>query len=170
MAWNWEFRLSWIQSEMMLSVSPNCIVRSSLEEMLEALQRRDESEMPRDVPPALPRRAVSRSRLPSAKRRLPVSSEADATGESSEFCMRKGEMRGQNKVWIFVESVDTLFGFVFALLRIEIHSLLLYEKKEGKTVWFRNQELIVIFMVNNFKKLELCLLCFKRCNIQKMFL
>lgn len=96
LAWNW--RISWKQSEMMLSVSPNCIVRSSLEEMLEALQRRDESEMPRDVPPALPRRAIARSRLPSAKRRLPVSSEADTTGESSEFCMRKVEMRGQNKI------------------------------------------------------------------------
>lgn len=79
----------------MLSVSPNCIVRSSLEEMLEALQRRDETERPRDVPPALPRRAISRSRLPSAKRRLPVSSAGDEIGESSEFCVKRGEMRGR---------------------------------------------------------------------------
>ncbi|XP_057790722.1 myosin-2-like [Salvia miltiorrhiza] len=82
----------------MLAVAPNCITRSSLEEMLEALQRRDESEAqtPRDVPPALPRRAVPRSRLPSAKRRLPVavSSEAGGSGESSAFCMKNGKMRG----------------------------------------------------------------------------
>ncbi|KAH6775686.1 myosin 2 [Perilla frutescens var. hirtella] len=81
----------------MLSVSPNCIVRSSLEEMLEALQRRDESERPRDVPPALPRRAVSRSRLPSAKRRLPVSFEAYENGKSSKFCVEKGEMRAKDE-------------------------------------------------------------------------
>lgn len=89
-----------IQSEKMLAVAPNCITRSSLEEMLEALQRRDESESqtPPDVPPALPRRAVSRSRLPSAKRRLPitVSSEANGNGERSEFCMKNGKMRGND--------------------------------------------------------------------------
>ncbi|KAL1563674.1 myosin-2-like isoform X1 [Salvia divinorum] len=59
----------------MLAVAPSCITRSSLEEMLEALQRRDEIETqtPGDALPALPRRAVPRSRLPSAKKRLPVS-------------------------------------------------------------------------------------------------
>lgn len=72
----------------MLSAAPNCIVRSSLEEMLEALQRRDASEKPRDIPPALPLRAVSRSRLPSARRRLPVSSEADGIRRSLEFCAK----------------------------------------------------------------------------------
>lgn len=82
----------------MLSVSPNPIVRSSLEDMLEALQRRDESELPRDIPPALPRRTTSRSRPPSAKRRLPVTSEAHATGESSGFCIGNGETPGQNKI------------------------------------------------------------------------
>lgn len=87
-----------IQSENMLAVAPNCMTRSSLEEMLEALQRRDESksQTPPDVPPALPRRAISRSRLPSAKRRLPVavSSEADGIGERLEFCMKNWKMRG----------------------------------------------------------------------------
>ncbi|KAK8950857.1 hypothetical protein KSP39_PZI003308 [Platanthera zijinensis] len=45
-------------------------VRSSLEEMLESLRRRDEK--PKDVPPALPSRPPSKGRLPSAKRSLPV--------------------------------------------------------------------------------------------------
>ncbi|KAI0507448.1 hypothetical protein KFK09_013573 [Dendrobium nobile] len=46
------------------------VVRSSLEEMLESLQRRDEK--PKNVPPALPSRPTSRGRLPSARRSLPV--------------------------------------------------------------------------------------------------
>ncbi|KAL1567099.1 myosin-2-like [Salvia divinorum] len=82
----------------MLAVAPNCITRSSLEQMLEALQRRDESDTqtPPDVPPALPRRAIPRSRTLSAKRRLSVamSSEADTTGERSAFCLKNGKMRG----------------------------------------------------------------------------
>lgn len=45
-------------------------VRSSLEEMLESLRRRDEK--PKDVPPALPSRPPSKGRLPSARRSLPV--------------------------------------------------------------------------------------------------
>lgn len=74
----------------MLSAAPNCIIRSSLEEMLEALQRREGNEKPRDIPPALPLRAFSRSRsrLPSARRRLPVSSEADGIRRSLEFCAK----------------------------------------------------------------------------------
>lgn len=79
----------------MLAVAPSCITRSSLEEMLEALQRRDEIEAqtPPDLPPALPRRAVPRNRLPSAKRRLPVavSFKADETSGRLEF---RGEIGG----------------------------------------------------------------------------
>ncbi|XP_047971825.1 myosin-2-like [Salvia hispanica] len=76
----------------MLAVAPNCITRSSLEKMLEALQRRDESGTP-DVPPALPRRAIPPSRTPSAKRRLSVSM-SDTAGVRSGFCVKNGKMRG----------------------------------------------------------------------------
>ncbi|XP_042064593.1 myosin-2-like isoform X2 [Salvia splendens] len=79
----------------MLAVAPSCITRSSLEEMLEALQRRDEIEAqtPPDLPPALPRRAVPRTRLPSFKRRLPVavSFKADETAGRYEI---RGEIAG----------------------------------------------------------------------------
>ncbi|XP_042060583.1 myosin-2-like isoform X2 [Salvia splendens] len=79
----------------MLAVAPSCITRSSLEEMLEALQRRDEIEAqtPPDLPPALPRRAFPRNRLPSAKRRLPVavSFKAEETAGRLEF---RGEIGG----------------------------------------------------------------------------
>ncbi|KAL1563673.1 myosin-2-like isoform X1 [Salvia divinorum] len=57
----------------MLSLST---ARSSLEEMLESLRREEETQTPRDMPPALPPRpkATSRARLPSAKRPFPTSS------------------------------------------------------------------------------------------------
>lgn len=55
---------------MLSTVSPTSITRSSLEEMLESLRRRDEK--PKDVPPALPVRPTSRARLPSSRRSLPV--------------------------------------------------------------------------------------------------
>ncbi|KAL3821565.1 hypothetical protein ACJIZ3_007470 [Penstemon smallii] len=53
----------------MLSVSPNSLARSSLEEMLDSLRQRDENLKPKDMPPALPSRprSISRSRLPSTK-------------------------------------------------------------------------------------------------------
>lgn len=54
----------------MLSVSPSNGGRSSLEEMLESIKRRD--EQPKDIPPALPTRPLSKARLPSARRSLPV--------------------------------------------------------------------------------------------------
>lgn len=57
---------------MMLSASPTSVARSSLEEMLDSLRRRDEAEKPKDLPPALPARPSSRARLPSARRSLPV--------------------------------------------------------------------------------------------------
>ncbi|KAA8523831.1 hypothetical protein F0562_010254 [Nyssa sinensis] len=56
---------------MMLSMSPSSIARSSLEEMLDSLRRRDENDKPKDLPPALPARPTSKARLPSAKRSLP---------------------------------------------------------------------------------------------------
>ncbi|KAI3703863.1 hypothetical protein L1987_74059 [Smallanthus sonchifolius] len=54
----------------MISVSSPSVVRSSLEEMLESLQRRDEIKKPSDMPPALPARPSSKARLP--KRPLPA--------------------------------------------------------------------------------------------------
>ncbi|KAG9452756.1 hypothetical protein H6P81_005660 [Aristolochia fimbriata] len=52
----------------MLSISPS-MARSSLEEMLDSIRRRD--ERPKDVPPALPVRPTSRGRLPPSRRSLP---------------------------------------------------------------------------------------------------
>lgn len=46
------------------------IARSSLEEMLESIRRRDKH--PKDAPPSLPSRPVSKGRLPSARKSLPL--------------------------------------------------------------------------------------------------
>lgn len=48
--------------------------KSSLEEMLESIRRRD--ERPSDAPPPLPSRPVSRARLPPSRRPLPFLSKA----------------------------------------------------------------------------------------------
>lgn len=45
--------------------------RSRLEEMLESLQQREETEKAKDLPPALPSRPTSRARPPSSKQRPP---------------------------------------------------------------------------------------------------
>lgn len=55
---------------MLSTVPPAPITRSSLEEMLDSIRRRD--EQPKDVPPALPVRPTSRARLPSSRRSLPI--------------------------------------------------------------------------------------------------
>ncbi|KAK6132839.1 hypothetical protein DH2020_033438 [Rehmannia glutinosa] len=87
----------------MMSVSSNSIARSSLEEMLESLRRREENETPKDMPPALPARPkpTSRARLPSAKRSLPTSFEVDhesGPAQSSLSCyVKKGESKGQRR-------------------------------------------------------------------------
>ncbi|KAI3466158.1 hypothetical protein Pfo_022821 [Paulownia fortunei] len=84
----------------MLSISSNSVARSSLEEMLESLQRREDNETPKDMPPALPARPkpTSRARLPSTKRPLPASFEVDESGpaQSSLNCfVKKGETKTQ---------------------------------------------------------------------------
>ncbi|XP_057453771.1 myosin-2-like [Lotus japonicus] len=57
---------------MVLSASPCSLARSSLEEMLDSLRRRDEEEeTKKDSPPALPARPASKARLPPARRSLP---------------------------------------------------------------------------------------------------
>ncbi|KAK6132636.1 hypothetical protein DH2020_033625 [Rehmannia glutinosa] len=87
----------------MMSVSSNSVARSSLEEMLESLRRREENETPKDMPPALPARPkpTSRARLPSAKRSLPTSFEVDhesGPAQSSLSCyVKKGESKGQRR-------------------------------------------------------------------------
>ncbi|KAK1324626.1 hypothetical protein QJS10_CPA01g01142 [Acorus calamus] len=58
------------------AMAPPSIVRSSLEEMLDTIKRRD--ELPKDVPPALPTRPTSKSRRPSSRRSLPVSVKIDS--------------------------------------------------------------------------------------------
>lgn len=70
----------------MLSVSPSMLVRSSLEEMLDSLRRRDEEEKPKDLPPALPARPTSKGRRPSAKRQLPTKFENNSEDSS---CVKK---------------------------------------------------------------------------------
>ncbi|KAK1304855.1 hypothetical protein QJS10_CPB11g00986 [Acorus calamus] len=57
-------------------MAPPSIARSSLEEMLDTIKRRD--ELPKDVPPALPTRPTSKSRRPSSRRSLPVSVKIDS--------------------------------------------------------------------------------------------
>lgn len=58
---------------MVLSASPNSLTRSSLEEMLDSLRRKDEEENDKnkELPPALPSRPASKARLPPARRSLP---------------------------------------------------------------------------------------------------
>ncbi|GAB4846314.1 Myosin-2 [Ancistrocladus abbreviatus] len=79
----------------MLSMSPTTLARSSLEEMLESLRRRD--EMPKDSLPALPSRPTSRARLPAMRRSLPpgfrVSAPATGSGDGKEEVKRKSEER-----------------------------------------------------------------------------
>ncbi|XP_058747335.1 myosin-2-like isoform X3 [Vicia villosa] len=62
----------WRFEEMVLSASPCSLTRSSLEEMLDSLRRRDEDEANnKESPPALPSRPASKARLPPARRSLP---------------------------------------------------------------------------------------------------
>ncbi|GFQ06239.1 myosin-2 [Phtheirospermum japonicum] len=81
----------------MLSISPNSIARSSLEEMLDSLQQRDENEKPKDIPPALPARPkpTPRTRLPSAKRPLPTSPKTWEL-ETAE-CSTKEDSKGMRR-------------------------------------------------------------------------
>ncbi|EEF36593.1 myosin vIII, putative [Ricinus communis] len=68
---------------MMLSESPaSTVTRSSLEEMLDSIRRRDEAmEKSKDLPPALPARPTSRARLPSARKSLPTDFKVGANGQ-----------------------------------------------------------------------------------------
>ncbi|KAG7957387.1 hypothetical protein I3843_11G172000 [Carya illinoinensis] len=70
------------------------LARSSLEEMLDSLRRRDECDKPKDLPPALPARPTSRARLPSARRSLPTNFEVGDGGAPSEC---NGKEEGKRK-------------------------------------------------------------------------
>ncbi|CAK9160195.1 unnamed protein product [Ilex paraguariensis] len=87
----------------MLSVSPSSMVRSSLEEMLDNLRRRDEK--PKDLPPDLPSRPrpTSRARLPRAKRSLPTNFEIDDAEppEGSAGCDSKREEVKRSRICSF---------------------------------------------------------------------
>ncbi|CAI8606982.1 unnamed protein product [Vicia faba] len=58
---------------MVLSASPSSLTRSSLEEMLDSLRRKDQDQDSNkdSPPPALPSRPASKARLPPARRSLP---------------------------------------------------------------------------------------------------
>ncbi|XP_021758722.1 myosin-2-like [Chenopodium quinoa] len=74
----------------MLSTSPT-MMRSSLEEMLENLRRKDD-EQSKDIPPALPSRPTSRARLPSSRQRsLPVGFKISGGGGGGEEVKRKSD-------------------------------------------------------------------------------
>ncbi|XP_047340791.1 myosin-2-like [Impatiens glandulifera] len=70
---------------MILSMSPSTVTKSSLEEMLEALRRRDhDNEKSKDLPPPLPVRPPSKARRPASRCQLPMALElAAATASSS---------------------------------------------------------------------------------------
>ncbi|XP_022139435.1 myosin-2 [Momordica charantia] len=85
---------------MMLSASPSTIARSSLEEMLDSLRRRDEIEKPKDLPPALPSRPISSAKIPPVRRALPVNFRISDDGSSecslNGFNGREDAMRKEN--------------------------------------------------------------------------
>ncbi|KAL9256534.1 Myosin-2-like protein [Drosera capensis] len=71
--------------------------KSSLEEMLDNLLRREEK--PKDTPPALPSRPTSKARLPPARRSLPVNFRVGEVGVGVEEGKRKsGESEGEGEV------------------------------------------------------------------------
>uniref|UniRef100_A0A9I9DGT7 Myosin-2-like n=1 Tax=Cucumis melo TaxID=3656 RepID=A0A9I9DGT7_CUCME len=86
--------------KMMLSASPSTIARSSLEEMLDSLRRRDEIEKPKDLPPALPSRPTSKARIPPVRRALPVNFKVNDDGSSecsiNVFNGREDAIRKEN--------------------------------------------------------------------------
>nr|KYP58834.1 Myosin-J heavy chain [Cajanus cajan] len=96
---------------MLSSASMSSLTRSSLEEMLESLRRRDEEEKPKDKPPALPSRPPSRARLPSA-RRLPNSFKVD----DCEAPPSSGEFEDDN-VGYFMKKL-CLLNFLFVKLHV----------------------------------------------------
>ncbi|KAJ6853375.1 putative myosin-1 isoform X2 [Iris pallida] len=85
----------------MTAASAASAVRSSLEEMLDSLRRRDQK--PKDVPPALPARPPSRARLPSQRRSLPVGFHVELKGSEETVDERapKGDEEVVSKTSMF---------------------------------------------------------------------
>lgn len=82
---------------MMLSASPNSLARSSLEEMLDSLRRRDETEKPKDLPPALPVRPPSRARLPSARKSLPTDFKVGEEKNGAENGRKRSDLEAKEE-------------------------------------------------------------------------
>ncbi|KAL9252357.1 Myosin-1-like protein [Drosera capensis] len=76
----------------MLSVSPT-MGKSSLEEMLDNLRQRDDK--PKDMPPALPSRPVSKAWLPRSRRAFPVSFGGGKEGGDEEGKRKCDESGGE---------------------------------------------------------------------------
>ncbi|XP_074311049.1 myosin-2-like [Silene latifolia] len=76
----------------MMLTSPSMAVRSSLEEMLDNLRRKDEEGLSGDLPPALPSRPTSRARLPSSRRSLPVGFKIAGGGNGGDDGKRKADV------------------------------------------------------------------------------
>eukprot|EP01018_Ginkgo_biloba_P040021 Gb_00903 [translate_table: standard] len=71
------------QVKMLSTSMPPSAPRSTLEEMLESIKKRD--ERPKDIPPALPQRPTSKARLPSSVRtRKPISLPSPSLNPSTE--------------------------------------------------------------------------------------
>lgn len=82
----------------MLSVSSTpMLVRSSLEEMLDSLRRRDENEIPKDLPPALPARPTSKARRPSNKRLLPSKPDNSSLKQPVNLSCTEGQVEEKVK-------------------------------------------------------------------------
>ncbi|KAJ0570977.1 putative myosin ATPase [Helianthus annuus] len=77
----------------MISASPNSIARSSLEEMLDSLRRRDEAEHSRDLPPALPSRPTSKARLPKRLIQAKLAMEHAVSYDSNKNKNKKPEVK-----------------------------------------------------------------------------
>ncbi|XP_042479172.1 myosin-2-like isoform X2 [Macadamia integrifolia] len=120
---------------MLSTVSPSTATRSSLEEMLESLRRRD--ERPKDIPPALPTRPTSRARLPTAKRSLPLNFKVgDSANEhlsnvskEKEEKEEKGRVRGLRRGDRELASRRVSFGS--KKMKVDRPSESPYAKKSG---------------------------------------
>lgn len=82
-------------------LSPTTLARSSLEEMLESLRQRDDSDRPKDLPPALPARPPSRARIRSGRWSAQPNFNTDSNSESGGEGQRKeNELRvKRNTFW-----------------------------------------------------------------------
>ncbi|KAG4166601.1 hypothetical protein ERO13_A13G143500v2 [Gossypium hirsutum] len=82
-------------------LSPTTLARSSLEEMLESLRLRDNSDRPKDLPPALPSRPPSRARIRSGRWSAQPNFNTDSNSESGGEGQRKeNELRvKRNTFW-----------------------------------------------------------------------